>query len=67
MIRFVCMRQCSALRAKYMRKYPKTYADAINRHRPPKRRDVTTEDVLRLAAKEEEQAAAAPPMRVVQT
>ena len=58
MMRFVCMRQCSALRAKYMRKHPQVYADAINRHRSQPSPVVTADDVLRLAARED--AAAAP-------
>lgn len=57
MMRFVCMRQCSALRAKYMRKHPQVYADAINRHRSHPS-SVTTDDVLRLAAREDAAAAA---------
>ena len=48
MTRFVCMGQCSALRAKYMREHPQIYADAINRHHSQSL-PVTIEDVIRLA------------------
>ena len=59
-MRFVCMRQCAALRAHYMRKHPGVYAEAMNRynrqHYPLGGQHITVKDVLRLALREEKKS-----------